>query len=461
VKISRRQLLAATGLAAGSLFLPSRRARAQTAPPKRLIVVFTQHGTVYDNWKMRPNGAVDGTAFDVDLTTVADTDFSPILAPLAPFKDKLLVVDGLSMASAEADVTANGHDVGTPHAHTAKKMASGAGGGPSIDQLVAQQIRASGRIDSLELAVVQALNGGAVWRDAGQSLPADASASSVFNRVFPPPVTSGAVGDDDVVRAEQPSVLDLVQSEYDAIAPRLSGADRAKLELHRDLVRAVEQRIVDLANVQCTRPDAPVVDDTGGSAAFYESRADAMFHLTAAALACDLTRVVTIQMGQLFTSNIGAPPGDVHADYAHQVEVNPNAKSFMTTYHTVHAQQFASLLALLDAIPEDGGTLLDSCAVVWVSELADGVHHYRPWSAVVAGGAMRAGRYVNLAIDTPNPSVNTSFPGYQPLIGPPHNRFWLSVAKSVGAEIPVVGETSLTTPDGHVVDCTGPLEELA
>ncbi len=459
--LNRRQLLAASGMLAGSLMLPSRRARAQTAPPKRLVIFFTQHGTVYDNWKMRPNGAPDdGTAFTADLGGLAESDFSTILQPLYPFREKLAVVDGLSMASAEADDLGNGHDIGTRHSLTGAFLVDGAAGGPSIDQVVAQQIRSPGRIDSLELAVIGALNGGAIWRGAGQSVPPDSSAQSVFNRVFPAQDGGTTITPDDLVRAAQPSVLDLVQNEYDLTSKRLTGLDGQKLAQHRDLVRAVQQRLLDLANIQCTRPSAPVIDNSDEAAA-YESRASAMFSLTTAALACDLTRVVTIQMGQLGASQIGAPPGDVHAEYAHQVEVDETAKAFMTTYHNVHARQLAELLSLLDAVPEAGGTLLDSCAVVWCGELADGVHNYRPWPAVVAGGALGAsGKYVRLPIATPNPSIATNFPNYVPTIGPPHNRFWVSVGQALGANVDTLGETTLTCPDGQTIDCTGPLEEL-
>lgn len=466
ISLSRRRLLAATGLAAGSLFLPSSRARAQTlaAPPKRLIVFLTQHGTVPTSWRMRPAGQPDDVSFDADLSMLSESDFSPILQPLHSLRHKLLVVDGVSMASAEADVISNNHDLGTRHALTGARMIDGAGGGPSIDQLVAARIKAANRIDSLELAVVAAANGGAVFRGAAQSIPADASPSSVFERVFPAGVdTPGELSNADRVRKSQASVLDVVQAEYERLEPKLRGADRQKLQLHRELVRSVEQRLTGLADVRCERPN-DFQDDGGsgfGSADFYDRRASSMFEQTAAALACDLTRVVTIQMGQLTNEHIGAPPGDVHADFAHQQSNDELAHQMMTNYGRVHATQFAELLALLDAIPEDGGTLLDSCAVVWCNELGDGEHNLSPWPVVIGGGAMRAGRYVRIAPNTPNPTTATSFPGYAPVIGPPHNRLWVSVAQAVGADIDVVGDTQLTTPDGAVIDCTGPLTELS
>lgn len=459
IRSTRRQLLAGAGLLAGSLFLPSRRARAQAGgPPKRLIIMFTQHGTVYGNWKMRAPGAGDNDPFSLDLAGLAETDMSEILRPLYAHRNKLLVVDGLSMASAEGDTLGNGHDIGTRHALTGAFLQGGSGGGPSVDQIVAQHIRQAGRIDSLEIG--SAANGGAVWRDAGQSIPPDGEPDSIFDRVFPPQVGAGDPSNADRIRGAQGSVLDLVRAEYEALAPRLALEDRQKLELHRDLVRGVELRLEELRNVQCERPQEPALDGSS-STAFFESYSDAMFNMVAAAVACDLTRVVTIQVGQLDNEVIGAPPGDVHADFAHLQEVDEGARQMMTSYGRVHARQFARLLSLLDAIPEGNGTVLDNCAVVWCSELADGVHNFRPWPAVVAGGALRGGRYVNLPRTTPNPSTATSWPNYEPLIGPPHNRFWVSVAQGVGAPVTTVGEPELFTPEGVRVSCDGPLEELA
>lgn len=461
ISLTRRRLLGATGLLAGSLFLPSRTAHAQGAPPKRLVMFYTQHGVVPDAWRMRPNGVPDGVSFDEDITALAENEFSAVLQPLHAFRDKLLVVDGLSMASAEADVIGNGHDIGTRHSLTGKLMVSGAAGGPSVDQTIAAAIRAQGRIDSLELSIINTANGGAIFRGAGQSIPADSSSGSVFDRVFPPSSGTGELTDSDRVRLSQASVLDLVAAEYERFAPKLGGADRAKLDLHRDLVRGVEQRITDLGNVVCEAPTRPSNSNEGSFAELIDRSASSMFGLTAAALACDLTRVVTIQSCQLDAAQLGAPPGDVHADYAHQASQNETAKQFMTSYGRYHAQQFAELVALLDSIPEAGGTLLDSCAVVWCGELADGDHNFRTWPAVVAGGAMRGGRYVNIEPNTPNPSTATSFPNYTPVIGPPHNRFWVSVAQAVGADVDTIGEAELTTPSGERIDCSGPLTELA
>src|SRR5262249_52203651 len=74
--ISRRPILTALGLGAGSLFLPSLRGRGlvhagPTEPPKRLILISTGHGTVRTNWTMRPAGLVGAEIADWEfpLTT--------------------------------------------------------------------------------------------------------------------------------------------------------------------------------------------------------------------------------------------------------------------------------------------------------------------------------------------------------------------------------------------------------
>lgn len=464
--LQRRRFLQAMGLLGGSLFLPSRAGRSQAqTPPKRFIVVFTQHGFVYDGFKMRPPGTSEGADFDVSLADVDDAAFSRILRPLAPFKRKLSVVDGLSLASAEGDVSFNEHDKGTRGALTGAPLLQQNGvlgaGGPSVDQLIARAIALPGRLDSLEFAVTGPSSGGAIWRAAGQALPPDSDPRGSFSRLFPPDV-GAEPSDADRVRAGQASVLDLVADQYDTLLPRLGTEDRQKLELHRDLVRAAERRVIDLAQLQCTRPDAPILDDNFNNVAHYESRFDAFVDIATAALSCDLTRVVSIQLSQLRNDHLGIT-GDVHADFAHTSEANPQAKDVMTRYGEIHAGHLARLLARLDSIPEGNGTLLDHTAVLWCSELATGTHRFNVWPAIVAGGAggaLRTGRYLRLVPQTPNPNPNPGWSGVEALIGRPHNHLHLALASAVGVPLGDIGGRELRTTTGARVDLTTPLGEL-
>ena len=122
-RYERRQFLSAMGVAGGSLFLPSLLGRTNAwgntgAPPKRFVVMSTQHGTWYDGWKMRWPGLPESNHWTKDLRNVAADEFSAGLRPLHNFRDQLMVVDGLALVSAEADQSGLRHELAYVHALT-------------------------------------------------------------------------------------------------------------------------------------------------------------------------------------------------------------------------------------------------------------------------------------------------------------------------------------------------------
>ena len=248
-------------------------------------------------------------------------------------------------------------------------------------------------------------------------------------------------------------MLDLVASRYDAVSGVISAEDRQKLDVHRDLVRALEQQVAGLAGASC--PGEPTRADSYGD---YDTDFTNHVGLMTAALACDLTRVVSIQMGQLTTEQLGAPAGDVHAEYAHGIYDSPLAADVMTEYGRVHAQHFAQILSMLDSIPEAGGTMLDNTIVLWMSEMADSWHGFDTYPAVIAGGGgrFRLGRHIHYARQTPYAGL--SYEG-ESFMGVPHQKLLNSVAQGMGLtlQMPV---TSLPGSDGSTIDCTGVLPEL-
>ena len=65
-RVSRRALLSSLGVSAAlSPFLPLLNAHGQEAQPQRLILWFTPHGTIYDNWK--PTGGETDFTLQPDL----------------------------------------------------------------------------------------------------------------------------------------------------------------------------------------------------------------------------------------------------------------------------------------------------------------------------------------------------------------------------------------------------------
>jgi hypothetical protein len=217
-----------------------------------------------------------------------------------------------------------------------------------------------------------------------------------------------------------------------------------------------------LQSIDCGRPPETALNNDYGSPEFFETRMAAFSQIVTAALACDLTRVVTMQMGQLSNEACGAGAGDIHADFAHQHEVEPG-HTVMTNYGRVHAQQFANLLGLLDSVPEGNGTLLDNTLVVWCNELSTGTHSFLRWPVVIGGGGgigLDTGRYIRWRASNPTVSPHPNWSGVEQFIGPPHNRMWISLADKLGAPVESVGETELVTTQGVTIDCTAPLDRI-
>ena len=105
--ISRRRLLRLGGLTALGTGWPGGvlHALAQPAasPPRRLVVISHCHGWPYAAWRMRPAGMPESQPWSLDLTSLDERELSAPLAPLYPHRRRLLVLDGLSLATAELD----------------------------------------------------------------------------------------------------------------------------------------------------------------------------------------------------------------------------------------------------------------------------------------------------------------------------------------------------------------------
>src|SRR5262249_18265592 len=139
----RRALLrGAGGIAIALPFLEIMTPPAHAAPPpKRFFVFLTRNGFCYDD----PQDYWSPTGTETSFT------LSPILKPLTPYQSKLILLQGVSMASAHFDKADDcGHAKGNAGALTGiPRINQGALGGPSIDQYLAQKIGQSTKFPSL------------------------------------------------------------------------------------------------------------------------------------------------------------------------------------------------------------------------------------------------------------------------------------------------------------------------
>jgi len=188
------------------------------------------------------------------------------------------------------------------------------------------------------------------------------------------------------------SVLDLVRGSYERVAPNLSSFDRLRMEQHLSEVRALEMRVNAIPPVMegiCRSPDDPMVDpaiggnltSTGGSdfdvnAGYSDEnlRADVFGELIHMAMACDISRVATLQYTMAQSHMNVFPLIGVPYDL-HEVGHATNSTKAVSQGIRWHIDRWSRMVKRFADTPEVGGTMLDNTVFVYLSE---GGHGYDP-----------------------------------------------------------------------------------
>lgn len=503
--LHRRRFLQAAGLVGSSFFLPS----AHSAPgdgPRRVIFLLNNQGWVRSKWAMKPPGApsnlsenadphgpdtnnlVDNDEWEFDFGGMTEDELSVGLKPLHRHLGRTLALDGLTLAyNTSMDEYGDGHAKGWCASLTGNVSAYAITGqksyakSPSIDQLIAKHLRANDAaltdLVSLEYTLSSSFpfhhyiygerpDGSAV------KLPAETNPAKAFDRLFP------GSGGTDPVADRQLAVTDAVAGRYESLQARLSGEDKAKLQLHRDLVRDVQKRLETLATLQCTQPVRYDEPDGASKGEKWLAEFDAFSTLAVTAMSCGLTRVATIQFGDTPVDLIDGS-GDLHHDYAHPSDPDNEFKPdtfdawneghrVMTNAMVRQTELAAQLADKLDAIPEGNGTMLDNTLIVMLNELSHGGHGHDQYPVVMIGGfggAFRMGRYIRWPRNNPNPFDRNWGRQYY---GKPHVHLLTSICNAMGLSVDNLGlesvqgavKTGDPRPSG-TIDMTGPLDRLS
>lgn len=405
--LNRRTFLRGMGaLGAVSMampLLPSTGYSASSDYPGRLIVFFSGNGTIPENWTPESeNGRI--------------TSMSTILKPLERHLNKISVIEGLDIDCAKAQWQPKGgfhaHERGLGGILTGQHLLtgtyeaeSGYANGISVDQFIANEIRDPNAMHSTQIGLVTRYN---KWRNretlcySGTSDPKfhENDGSLLFSSFF----GEGNVSDEVYRRIQlrRQRVLDFLKDDLTEVKKEISAADRIRLENH-------EQRFVSLENeLQMPAPQCSG-DPVDGSIDWMnisqmDRNSDFKLKQLAMAMACDRTRVATIQFGAglgALNLNFMNQSDSWHA-LSHEGDNNGDARGKLTDTNAYIAGRFAKLLDELDAIPEgeDGETLLDHSVVLWVNELGKGNNHnHSDVPIVMAGGLhnkiMTGGRHFN------------------------------------------------------------------
>jgi hypothetical protein len=411
----------------------------------------------------------DGEDYDFPLVDLEENQFSEILRPLHRHRDKLLIVDGLGRAvtyGEEYRVSVDGmsgdtnrHHIAQAHLLTSNWAYQGAntarGGSHSIDQEIGNAVGQPGRWNSR----VYGFNHQHAYNYVGANQPAprEQSATNAFNDILGLAPESSDSSDSptraDLLRAARTSVLDMAHDEFASVLPKLATADRDKLERHRALIRDLETGMRAPAAFQGCEP----VFSAEGHIIDQFSR------ITSIALACDLTRVVTLVTQNIPAEEFGVAPGiDIHQDIAHASDEESGTTvgiEGMVSYNRKYAEHFATLLDELDSVAEGSETLLDHTVVVWLSELATGGHDLHRAPVVMAGGAsgyFRTGRYVHYPQTT---AIRGGWRDYS--IGPGQERLFVNLMHAMGMTDRDSFGLSQVQTGPNTVDLRGPLPRLS
>jgi hypothetical protein len=396
-RFGRRRFVKGVGLAGlAGPFLRVLRGEAAT-PPKRLVVMSSSNGTVMSElWP--------GPGFT----------FGAILKPVEALKPKITVMRGIDIATAykrpiPQDHRPDNHNMLTARQPVGDRAAPMAG--ISVDQHIANAIGQQTKFASLQLGTQVGVDrrGAPVnyisSRGPGQGLFPENSPYKAFDRLFQDVAAPGS-GDPaalERLRAQRRSMLDVVRAELGELRCALGAAERPKLDAHLEALRELERNRAATggSGARCEPPAAPTpatLDNTK-----IPEIGKLHMDLIVAALACDLTRIVTLQWGS-GSSELRHPwagPAAEHHTIAHNLAGSAEqCRGWTIQIETWHAQQFAYLASKLDALPttSGGGTVLDSTALLWCHEQSNGANHSRrDMPYVLAGscnGAFKTGRAV-------------------------------------------------------------------
>lgn len=399
--ISRRAVLRGLGATVALPWLDgmmpalSAMRRTAAAPSVRFGAVYVPNGMVMQNW----TPAATGAGFEI----------TPILEPLAPFRDQLLVLSGLnSTPPPEAR--------GGTHSRAATRFLTDIHPGTwnpkavSMDQLAARALGRKTPLASLEFGLEGANFAGSCdsggfscafsytisWRDSATPLPMEPNPRAVFERLFGDNETTDPQAR-EARRRDQRSILDSVAEDVARLNGNLGPSDQLKLGAYLDAVRDVERRI-EVAEAQGHR-EVPLMDRPMGVPSDFVEHTSLMYDLQLLAHQTDRTRVTTFMSGHELSGRtypeIDVP--DAHHPLSHHRNV-PEALAKLTTINTYHVSLFAKFVEKLRSTPDGDGSLLDHMILMYGAGMSDSNSHspYNLPVVLLGGGAgqLAGGRHV-------------------------------------------------------------------
>ncbi len=390
---SRRTLLRGLGVSIALPWLESMRvwgdegaASGGSAPPVRLACIFSGNGFHSKEWWAKGEGR--------------GMELGKVLAPLAPYREKMLFLRGLYNAEA---LIGGIHSCQTGNLLTGAHLASGGEirSGVSMDQIVAQRLVGQTKVPSLVLGCEQSIaalhknysmiySSHISWTSPTTPTPLELYPALAFDRLFRT----------EVGRTDK-SVLDSVLDDATGLRRQVSKSDQRRLDEYLSSVREVEERIASAGKERrlqgwrptLAKPDVPRPAD--GIPQDIDEHMRLMSDILVLAFRTDTTRVATLKLNNDHSS-LRFPKLGVdymihhllsHSDSADWLKVN----QFFT-------EQVAYIARKLDEVQEGDRTLLDNSMVLFLSSMMTGNHNNDQLPVILlgrAGGQLQTGRILD------------------------------------------------------------------
>jgi hypothetical protein len=425
--IHRRNFIKRVGLSAASLpfivGLPSLGLAAPARPRQRLVIMFSPNGTI-------------PSAYWPDETG-ADFKLKEILSPLEPFKDRTLVLNGLSnKVRGDGDnhmrgmsCLLTGIELFPGNIQGGSHTPAGWASGISIDQELKNFFQSREetrtRFGSLEFGVgiTDRADPWTRMSYAGPNKPVAPISDpyQMYQKLY------GQLKDKENLQ----SILDDVRDDLRKVRKLISAEDRKLLEDHEALVRQMEKEVAE-AGKQKLRVGPPTLEEGVADQNDNVPRLSRMqIDLLVNSFVNDMARVATLQ----YTKSVGMARmkwldiSDGHHSLSHEPDKNEEAVTRLTKINQWFCGELCYLVEKLANMPEPGGEgrMLDHTLIVWTNELGKGNSHTLdniPFVLVGGGFGFQMGR-------------SHKFEKV------PHNRLHLALAHGVGHRLETFGKPSL------------------
>ncbi len=369
-----------------------------------------------------PNGIINLGGEWKPKVTGSNFEFASTMKVLEPYRDRLLVLSGLTQNGGRALQDGAGDHARAGASwltgvHPKKTEGADIHCGISADQIAAKELGKQTQIASLELGLEAAgLAGGCdsgyscaytntvSWRSATTPLPVEVNPRAVFERLF----GDGQSTDPKARLArmkEDSSILDFMMEDVSRMKTGLGTRDKGKLTEYLDAIRDIERRI-QLAEAQSANFKMPLMSKPGGIPDDFDEHAKLMIDLQVIAFQADLTRVGTLMIAREGSNRsykqVDVPDGH-HSVTHHQNDPEKIAKTIKI--NEVHVKTFAYYVEKMKSTPDGDGNLLDHSLLLYGSSINDGnKHSHDDLPLVLLGGAsgqVKSGRHIAYPAETP------------------------------------------------------------